>query len=146
MVLEKGIFPSAYPRVVLSSSSDLALRMGKRIDPEPVLLTVQTDTSRQKRIVFYVAGDSLFLADSIPKECFSGPLLQKQKPSPAKLETPEAPQRPKHPGSYLLDLKDKKNHPPARDRQNKSKAPAWKKDPKRRKKQKLKKQRPPWRS
>jgi putative RNA 2'-phosphotransferase len=146
VVLEKGIFPSAYERVVLSSSTDLALRMGKRIDPDPVLLTVQTDTSMQKRVVFYGAGETLFLADSIPTDCFSGPLLQKQKPFPAKPETPEAPRRPKHPGSYLLDLKDKKNHPPAHDRQNRSDPPAWKKDKKKRKKQKLKKQRPPWRS
>ena len=39
-VLEKGIFPSVHSQVVLAADKNLALRLGKRRDPDPVLLTV----------------------------------------------------------------------------------------------------------
>ena len=40
-VLDKGIFPTGYYQVVLSSSRDLAERIGKRSDQDPVMLSVQ---------------------------------------------------------------------------------------------------------
>ncbi|MFC1813077.1 RNA 2'-phosphotransferase [Thermodesulfobacteriota bacterium] len=131
-VLDKGIFPTGYRRVILSSSRGQAERMGKRSDPEPVLLTVHTHKSIQKGIVFYQAGDTLYFADSIHPGCFTGPPLPKyqkeaQKPVVRKESATYTPA-----GSFILDLKDKKE-PKDRAKQNKKRG-------------KQKRVRPPWRS
>ncbi|MFH1992821.1 MAG: RNA 2'-phosphotransferase [Pseudomonadota bacterium] len=149
IVLEKGLFPTTYYRVILSSDRDLAERIGKRIDPMPVLLTVQADKSAQAGTMFYSAGDTLFLTESIHKDCFTGPPLPKQKPAAIKPETSPETSRGyelrKLAGSYLIDLNAKKEHPTAAGRKKKSKDIMWAKDTKGAKRRKLKKQPPPWR-
>ena len=77
VVDEKGIMPTKYPRVLLSSESDMALRIGRRIDASPVLLTVQIEKAKQNGVSFDQAGETLFLADAIPPDCFTGPPLPK---------------------------------------------------------------------
>jgi putative RNA 2'-phosphotransferase len=146
VVLEKGIFPTAYSQVVLSSRRDLAERMGKRIDPMPVLLTIHTNKSAAEKIVFYRAGETLFLADSIRKGCFTGPPLPKQKGAITKQNAPKERKSQKLTGSFIIDLKDNKEHPKASDPKKQNVGNPWQKDTKRLKKRKLKKQRPPWRS
>jgi putative RNA 2'-phosphotransferase len=146
VVLEKGIFPTAYSQVVLSSRRDLAERMGRRFDPMPALLTVHTSKPAADKIVFYKAGATLFLAESISKDCFTGPLLPKQKRTVTKLDVPQEHKSQKLTGSFIIDLKDKKDHPKASDRKKHNVGNPWEKDTKRLKRRKLKKQRPPWRS
>jgi putative RNA 2'-phosphotransferase len=133
-VKDKGIRPSGYPKIVLASTSDLAYRIGKRSDHAAVLLTVQVNHSEDKGVVFFKAGESLFLADYIPPDGFSGPPLAKElaetrntdksKKEPAKIPA----------GSFLLDLNknDRPATPGARQK-------------KRDKKQKQRRERPPWR-
>ena len=70
-VLEKGISPSAYPRVVLSSDRDMALRMGRRMDPKPILLSIICNKCREQGVLFYQAGGSLVTAGHIPPKCFT---------------------------------------------------------------------------
>ncbi len=77
VVDEKGIMPTKHPRVLLSSDSDMALRIGRRIDPSPVLLTVQVEKALQNEVLFDQAGETLYLADAIPANCFTGPPLPK---------------------------------------------------------------------
>ncbi len=146
VVLEKGIFPTTYSHVVLSSCRDLAERMGKRIDPMPVLLTIHTSKPAAEKIVFYRAGATLFLAESIRSGCFTGPPLPKQKEAVTKQDAPKERQSQKLAGSFIIDFKDKKDHHKASDRRKQNAGIPWQKDTKRLKKRKLKKQRPPWRS
>ena len=40
--LEKGIFPVGHDRVVLASEPEMAMRIGRRFDGSPVMMTVQT--------------------------------------------------------------------------------------------------------
>ena len=131
-ILEKGIFPSGHRQVILSSQQQQAEKMGKRRDSEPVLLTVHTHKSIQEGIVFYQAGDTLYLADSIHPGCFTGPLLPKQKPEARKSVAQKESAVYKPAGSFILDLKDKKEQ---KDRAKQHK-----------KKKKQKRVRPPWRS
>lgn len=145
-VVEKGISPMGFSQVILSSDRNMAERMGKRIDPMPIVLAVQTRKSLDKGIVFYQAGDTLFLAESILPGCFTGPSLPKQKPAYIKKESPEEHASQKSPGSYLLELKDKKDHRKASNPKKKRKEVAREEDKKRGKKQKQHKERPPWRS
>jgi putative RNA 2'-phosphotransferase len=146
VVLENGIFPTAYSQVVLSAHRDLAERMGRRVDAMPVLLTVHTRKPAAEKIVFYRAGETLFLAESINKGCFTGPLLPKQKETVTKQDTPKEHKSQKLTGSFIINLKDKKDHPKASNRKKQNDGTPWQKDTKRLKKRKLKKQRPPWRS
>ena len=144
VVLDKGILPMGFSRVILSSEPDMAERIGKRKDSMPVLLTIQTQKAVERGIAFYEAGDTLYLAESIQPGCFTGPPLPKQKEAAIKQEVPAEQTPQKLPGSFIIDLQDKKDHRKASIRKKKGKEMGWKKDQKRIKKQKRK--RPPWRS
>jgi len=146
VVLEKGIFPIGHDRVILSHRRELAERIGKRLDSKPILLTVQTRKSMDEGIVFYAAGETLFFTDSIHINCFTGPPLPPQKPLKTKQEKTQENKSQKYPGSYFVDLKASKDPKKAAKYKKKGKTVAWKKDLKQTKKQKLKKERPPWRS
>ena len=143
-VTEKGIQPAGFSRVVLSSGVDMAERLGRRSDRSAVLLTVQVQLCTDQGVVFFQAGEILFLANFIPAGCFTGPPLPKEKPvaaKPAERE-PGPPQRPA--GSYVIDLGEKFD---ARVPKSKRQVPDTdsKKDGSRLKKQKRKREKPPWR-
>ena len=133
-VYAKGINPAGYSRVILPSDHSLARRMGRRIDRSAVLLTVQVQHCLDKGVVFFKAGDALFLADFIPPGCFSGPPLPKEKPVAAKTDVPQKPEPNKTAGSFFIDLEEKMN----------PKAPGSKQNRKS-KKQKKRREPPPWR-
>ncbi len=126
VVLEKGIFPQGYPQVILSSNQKMAERMGRRADSSPILLTVQTRASADAGVVFHQAGETLFLADFIPSDGFTGPPIPKEK---AEMKKPE----PKTPGSFFPDLTEDKE----RKKQNRKKA-AKEKDKRRMRREKQK--------
>ena len=140
-VLDKGIFPMGFDRVILSSMSEMAERMGKRKDRMPILLTVQTRKSLEKGTLFYEAGDTLFLAESIQPGCFTGPPLPKQKEAAIIKEVLPEKKQQKIPGSFIMNLKDKNKKTSRHKKTNKE--VAWNKDPKKLKKQK--RTPPPWR-
>jgi putative RNA 2'-phosphotransferase len=137
-VAENGIYPSGYQQVVLSSELDLAERMGRRSDPEPVILTVQVKKSLDRGVRFYHAGGVLFLAPAIPPDCFSGPPLPKEKPEKAKQEQASGAKSSNIAGSFLVDLDNTAGKPQKKERD-------WKGKKGRMKKQKRKRERPPWR-
>ncbi|MBW2227521.1 MAG: RNA 2'-phosphotransferase [Deltaproteobacteria bacterium] len=146
-VVEKGIFPMGFSHVILSSKPEMAERMGKRKDPEPVLLSVQTRISMDRGIVFYKAGDPLFLTESISPGCFTGPAPPKPKEAPEKQKTPEKEILIKMPGSFLMEFKDKKTvHKPSKH-SAKSSQTTVDKDHKKveQRKRKRERDRPPWR-
>jgi len=138
-VLDKGIFPMGFSHVILSSKPEMAERIGKRKDRMPILLTVQTRKSLEKGTLFYEAGDTLFLAESIRTGCFTGPPLPKKEDAAIIKETLPEKREHKFPGSFIMGLKDKK----AYQGKKRTKEAAWNKDPKKLKKQK--KTPPPWR-
>jgi putative RNA 2'-phosphotransferase len=142
--MQKGILPSGYQQVVLSASPDLAKRMGKRSDSQPVMLSIHVQASIEQGVLFQQIGELLFVAPSIPTGCFSGPPLPKEKPRAQKQTQPSKAATPKVSGSFAVNL----------DRVaglNSSTAKASKKDSVRKgkkerwKKRKRKRERPPWR-
>ncbi|MCP4689050.1 MAG: hypothetical protein GY859_13430 [Desulfobacterales bacterium] len=139
--LEKGIRPAGAPHVILSSSREMALRIGKRSDANPVVLTVQTQKCAQRRVFFRRAGETLYLADAIPRGCFMAPPLPKEKAEAKKREAAAAPPPPRTPGSFLWDPSEKKTS----RRRGKGEEPDRKKGKKKRKKSKNRKEAPPWR-
>ncbi len=143
-VAQNGIFPSKYHQVVLSADRDLAERMGKRTDPQPVILTVQVRASVEHGVLFQQAGRMLFLAASIPTGCFSGPPLPKEGPETKKPDNADKVSRPQMAGSYALNLDDLERSQPA-GRKSQKRRKDWKESKKGIKKQKRKRERPPWR-
>lgn len=127
-VLVKGISPSAHSQVVLSSDRNMALRMGRRSDPEAVLLSVYCSKCRDHGIVIHQAGGSLFTAGCIPPECFTGPALAlKKEPKTQARDFP--PQRSITPGSFTLELQNEK--PASQQVKGRKKETVWKKNRKR---------------
>jgi putative RNA 2'-phosphotransferase len=96
---------------------------------------VQVQPCLNKGVVFFNAGEALFLADFIPPGCFTGPPLPKEKPVVTKKpDLPQQSESKKMAGSFFMDLEEKMN----------PKAPGSKQNRKM-KKQKRKRQPPPWR-
>ncbi|OQY56846.1 MAG: hypothetical protein B6245_17770 [Desulfobacteraceae bacterium 4572_88] len=135
-VMDKGIFPQGYPNVVLSSDRNLAERMGKRSDQSPVLLTVQAAKSMDMGVVFFQAGECLYLADFIPQNCFTGPPLPKQKEDVKSQEKPASKPEQKFPGSFFIDLTEEKKHKKQAERKRKRKDITKEKEKRRLRKQK----------
>ncbi|MGE5258503.1 MAG: RNA 2'-phosphotransferase [Hyphomicrobiales bacterium] len=146
-VYAEGIRPSSHPRVVLASDRMLAERLGRRIDSDPVILAVNAPSALAQGITFVRLGESLYTAEAIPPDCFSGPPLPKEKPGEGRSTQPpeEAPRRPSTPGSFAMDLgKSASGHVPAflKRRMEKGK----KIDRKRLKREKWSREKPPWRN
>jgi putative RNA 2'-phosphotransferase len=133
-VLDKGIMPTGFSKVILSSDRVLAERMGRRSDHDAVLLTVQVNHSEDKGVVFLQAGEFLFLADYIPTDCFSGPPLPKELREPRKVDKSKKEPAKTPAGSFFLDL-NQDEHPATPGARQKKKN----------KKHKQRRQRPPWR-
>jgi len=144
-VFIKGIFPMDFSRVILSSEPEMAERIGKRKDQLPVLLTVQTQKSIAEGIVFYEAGDTLFLSESIHTGCFTGPPLPKQITPAIKQDIQAEKPLQKSPGSFIIDRHNINDQRKDSQRKKKRKEVAWKKEQKRKKRRQTK-DRPPWRS
>jgi len=144
-VLENGIRPMGFSHVILSSEPEMAERIGRRRDPMPVQLVVQTKISSDKGITFYEAGETLYLAESIQPECFTGPPLPKRKEPFTKRDAVDEPALDRIPGSFMLGLKEKNVQDKTSQNKSKQKAAVWKKESKKTKKQKRKRERPPWR-
>lgn len=113
---DKGIFPQGYPRVILSSDQAVAERIGRRSDRSPVLLTVQTQKAADHGVLFYQAGETLYLADFIPPDCFTGPPLPKQKAESGKTDKSEEKTAQRFPGSFFMELDEEHKQRLMRDK------------------------------
>jgi len=101
-LLERGVFPPDSGRVILATTTEMALRIGRRSDIEPVLLTVQTQIAMEGGVLFHTAGDTLFFIGFLPVGCFSGPPLPKEAPAPRKQPARKSEKEEKTPGSFHL--------------------------------------------
>jgi putative RNA 2'-phosphotransferase len=104
VVLEKGLQPGGDGYVLLTSAMAMAIRLGHRIDNDPVILTVQTITVQKKGVNFRRYGTDLYLADAIPSGTFSGPPLARERQKPDKSAIQSELLRPASPGSYFPDI------------------------------------------
>ncbi|WP_054030877.1 RNA 2'-phosphotransferase [Desulfatitalea tepidiphila] len=100
---ENGILPAGQPFILLSTDLSMAMRIGKRIDNDPILLTVQTAKAASAGSFFRQFGERLYLADRIEPATFSGPPLPKEQPDIARARPQQAMQRNETPGSFFMD-------------------------------------------
>jgi len=132
VLLEKGLTAAASgKRIILASDIAMAQRLGRRIDPSPVILTVNSENARKNGATVWRFGKRLFLSDGLPLGSFSGPPLPKKRPEAKQVGMPISQAAPKTPGSYYLDLtidSTHKDQPKKRSRQRKNE---WKRGRKR---------------
>ena len=130
-VIERGILSSGDPHIILSSNQQMAMRMGKRIDQAPVLLTIQTRKALEKGVCFYQTGDLIYIANSIPPGCFTGPAIPRQKKVPEKQVLKKEEKEERLPGSFILAFDGEKDQKKKIARKKRQKEIVWKKDRKR---------------
>ncbi|MFA9433433.1 MAG: RNA 2'-phosphotransferase [Deltaproteobacteria bacterium] len=107
VILKHGLRPGSRLYVPLATTEEMALRIGKRRDPKPILLTVHAAQAHDSGHPFSTCGDLLYLVKTLPAPFLSGPPLRepppsrkipkKEPPKPLKSEVPEMT------GSFLLD-------------------------------------------
>ncbi|MGQ9655938.1 MAG: RNA 2'-phosphotransferase, partial [Thermodesulfobacteriota bacterium] len=62
VVLQHGMRPNKGPWVVMALTPEMALRIGKRRDPDPVVLEVKAEEASKRGVRFYATQGILFLA------------------------------------------------------------------------------------
>ena len=121
-ILQRGLDPMGRQYVHLATSPELAMRIGKRRDPQPVLLEIQALRASEEGVSFYQANPLIYLADHIPPSYINGPPISKVLPEhkrpqtkpPHKEEKP--PREQELPGSVLLNLRMEPVHKKGKER------------------------------
>jgi putative RNA 2'-phosphotransferase len=124
--MEKGLRPIEGTYYTLSPDRDMALRIGKRRDQDPVILEIMADRAQTEGTLFYAFGN-LFLASEIQTRYIAGPPVPKEviplrdeKPK-KKEETPKGFQA----GTFTLDIN--RDMDPSRQTKGKKKK-GWKEE------------------
>lgn len=127
-VAENGIASGSDGYIVLSSEEAMARRLGRRMDNDPVILTVHTGASQAAGITYQQFGATLYICDRVPTGTFSGPPLPKERQASAASEKNKEPAKPKTPGSFFPDpdtiWEEGQGTPRRRDKREKT----WQKD------------------
>jgi len=129
VVMERGLRSRSEGLVVLSPDQEMALRIGRRRDKEPVLLEVMAVVAGDDGLLFYAFGD-LFLSDNMPPRFISGPpvskdLLETRGDKEAKKEKSTPRRLDSTPGTFTLEME----RDPDRYRRAKGKKrKGWKED------------------
>jgi putative RNA 2'-phosphotransferase len=122
-VWQEGLKPPLDRELVLAASPELALKLGRRRAPDPILITIQAQAASRRQISFTGYGESLYLAPALPRD-----LLQLPPPP----QTPEKPQPEKPrppaptPGTFFPDLAGMFQPPEKHHGKIKKDEPAWK--------------------
>ena len=103
-ILEKGVTAISGENLILTSTREMALRIGLRRDQKPVIIEVSVDQARKSSIDFFNFGD-LFLVERIPLNAILGPPLSKelQKPKTKEIKEEPPPVPDFQPGTFILD-------------------------------------------
>jgi len=124
-ILNRGLSPTRHPLVVLATTEQLALRIGRRRDPKPFLVKIHAARAHQDGIAFLRLGELLYLVESLAATYLEGPPIPSEKPAPRKTPQKET-YRPA--GAFEIDLQSI----PRRIRQEKERrVQAWKKEARR---------------
>lgn len=140
VVLEQGLHPGSRPFVPLTAFKDLALRMGRRRDPQPMLIEVLAAEACSAGIPFREAGEGFYLVSSIPLEfLLCPPLREKDTQRAAGRKTGSDSEKkgartPATPGSFFLeanhlqDAQSQKASTSAGKKKGRKEGPGWKRE------------------
>jgi putative RNA 2'-phosphotransferase len=108
-VREHGLAAAGRNFLPVTSNRELALRMARRRDPDPVLLEVLTAVALSEGIIFRSAGADLFLVERLPVHVLRFPLMSEEKLQASaaqrrKEKTPVKQSGSKAPGSFMVEM------------------------------------------
>lgn len=122
-VFASGLNAPRGQEILLADTPELALKLGRRRSPDPVLVTVQAQAAGRTGMIWEKYGEHLYLAREVPRHFLQLP------PPPPKPEKPKPekalPPRPL-PGTVVLDLPDMLEKPLRGKAKGKKDEPAWK--------------------
>jgi putative RNA 2'-phosphotransferase len=122
-VWEEGLKPPPDRELVLAATPELALKLGRRRAPDPILITIQAQAASRRRISFTGYGEGLYLAPALPRDLLQLPPLL-QTPEKPKAEKPQPPAS--TPGTFFPDLTGMFQPPEKNHGKTKKDEPAWK--------------------
>ncbi len=120
-VWEEGLKPPPDRELILSTTKDAAVKLGRRRSPHPVIVTVQAQAAASRGISLTGYGEGLYLAPALPRDLLQLP-TPPQVPEKPKPEKP----RPPTPGTFFLDLPGMLPPAPKHKGKGKKAEPAWK--------------------
>lgn len=77
-ILQNGLRPMGRQYVHLTTSKELALRIGRRRTAEPILLIINSKRAYEEGIVFYRANELIYMVETLPVAYINGPPLPKR--------------------------------------------------------------------
>ncbi len=109
-IKEDGLSASNRAFFPVSTNKDLAIRIAKRRDPDPLLIEIRARKASEMGVKFLKAGPELYLVEFIATEFLMLPVLRDDELSklsePKKKEKTESKAKvPYSPGSFLMDPK-----------------------------------------
>ena len=119
-VWEEGLRPPQDRELLLATTKDAAVKLGRRRAPHPIVVIVQAQAASRRGIDLTGYGEGLYLAPALPRD-----LLQLSPP-------PQVPERPKPetvrptPGTFVPDLTKMYQPPQKLHGKTKKDEPAWK--------------------
>ncbi len=101
-ISQRGLKPFKDGWVVLARSKELAMRMGKRRDPEPLVVEVKAQEAWDRGIRFFSTQGEIFVSKEIPPQFLLLPPIEKREEKKVSPSQPKAP-RMELPGSFSLE-------------------------------------------
>jgi putative RNA 2'-phosphotransferase len=142
----EGLQVSEPPGVLLAADRTMAERLGRRIDPDPVILSVNVEALTEQGQRLTAAGEGLFTTDAVPAGTFSGPPLPKEQDEERRPRAhPPAAESQVMAGSFALDAERAEAGAHVPESLKRRTAQGKKIDRKRLKKDTWSRERPPWR-
>jgi putative RNA 2'-phosphotransferase len=115
-ILRRGLRPGGRAHVALATTEEMALRIGRRRDARPVLLSVHAARAHEAGHKFVRCGELLYLVKEIPPLFVIGPPLDQVQPPARSAKKPEEVSDRdawQTPGSFFLDpstIPDRSRH------------------------------------
>lgn len=128
VILKRGLAGSEGRPVVMSAAPELALKLGRRRDQEPVLIEVRASEAALAGVRITRAGELLYVADSLPPEFLLGPPVEKVAMPRRKPQPPEETGPPELPGSFFPRLTPPPGEPRERGGRHRRDEPGWKRE------------------
>lgn len=124
-VFEAGLKAPAGQELLMADTRDLALKVGRRRTPDPVLVTVQAQAAARAGVQFDGYGQNFYLAREIPRR-FLQLATPPQKPEKVRPERAAPPRS--LPGTLVFDLPEFPGRPERDRKKGRKEEPAWKSD------------------
>jgi len=122
-VFASGLNAPRGQEVLLADTPELALKLGRRRSPDPVLVTVQAQAAVRTGVTLQRYGEHLYLTLEVPRKFLQ---LAPPPPKPEKPKPEKAPPPRPLPGTVTLDLQDFLETPTRGKAKGKKDEPAWK--------------------